>query len=126
MSVKLTSVFTEIENLCKARQTPLGQIRASGRHRSLCHTHKSLSHNKRADIQHISHCLKIRNWVKSSTSLMIALCVCVSGQRKVWGDWSGSNSEYRVTGEKKSIYLAGSCKCYFLLIQWLSLEENLV
>lgn len=66
------SAFSEVESPCKSGQAPLEQIRLSGRYRSLCHTHKSLSHNKRADIHWISHChsQKIQNWVISSTFLM--------------------------------------------------------
>lgn len=37
------SVFSDTKSLRKARQAPLGQIRPSGRNRSLCHAHKSLS-----------------------------------------------------------------------------------
>lgn len=97
------SVFSEIESLCEARQTPLGQIRPSVRHRSLVILTKA--------------CLTIRVRISSvyptateNTKLgdikqfsygqdRIALCVCVSGQRKgkkeklVFLVESGSNSK---------------------------------
>lgn len=76
------SVFSEIESLCKARQAPLGQIRPSGRHMPLCHTHKSSSHNKGTDIQRISHChrkYKI-GWYQAlfvRPGQECSLCLCV-------------------------------------------------
>lgn len=116
------SVFSDTKSLRKARQAPLGQIRPSGRNRSLCRAHKSLSQEWEsgypADLWLPQ---KIQNWVISCTSLMsgTGLLLCCRVRTKEEEEWRKNwSSEWSLAATVSLVFVGEEIhlSCCWLLV----------